>query len=676
VTSVERPLGIADTLYGRPYVDLDEWRDEPVRYRYVHGGFEGTECRFSYYFPEARAYQGRFFNPLMPVPGTEHSIEAGLYGNQQIAFASASGAYLVESNLGLTRRALRGEDSSIPGYRAAAAVATYSRGVAAEMYGDHRPYGYVYGGSGGAFRTMACFENAPGVWDGAVPFVIPGPSSLPNSLSALGHLFRVLGAKVERVVDALEPGGCGDPFDGLEVEERDALAEVIRLGFPPRALFDSARISMQYTTILGGLFDHLHVWDPAYFEEFWTVPGYLGASPRSSVHDVRIQHKTTVRRRLTATEATGVGLSLPLALTGQDAADFPAAFVLEQLPPSDITGAVLRFTGGEAAGHHVFVGGVRGEYISIGIGQEHFEALRGVQPGDDVLVDNSDYLAVQTYHRHQVPPSWFPEYDQFTAAGQAVYPQRPQLAGLRYERNNGAGLQHGRIGGKMIIVQTMMDEGAFPQNAHWYYRRLHAALGPSVSEHVRLWFIDHAMHGAPATISGETMHPARSTRVIDYRGVLEQALRDIADWVERDVPPPSSTQYEWNDGQIVLPPSAAARSGIQPIVALSINGSSQAQVSVGEDVELVGVAEVPIGAGTVIAAEWDFEGTGDFPTEVSLSNEDLSFPTLTFSESYAFSQPGTYFPALRVTSQRLARLDDPHARVRNLGRVRVVVVDT
>ena len=43
------------------------------------------------------------------------------------------------------------------------------------------------------------------------------------------------------------------------------------------------------------------------------------------------------------------------------------------------------------------------------------------------------------------------------------------------------------------------------------------------------------------------------------------------------------------------------------------------------------------------------------------------------STSYAFSEPGTYFPALRVASQRQGSVDTPFARVLNLGRVRVVV---
>ena len=44
-----------------------------------------------------------------------------------------------------------------------------------------------------------------------------------------------------------------------------------------------------------------------------------------------------------------------------------------------------------------------GGYVSTGIGQEEVEHLRNVAVGDDVVVDNTPYLAFQTYHRHQVP---------------------------------------------------------------------------------------------------------------------------------------------------------------------------------------------------------------------------------------------------------------------------------
>ena len=62
------------------------------------------------------------------------------------------------------------------------------------MYGGHRPYGYVYGGSGGAFKTMSCFENRIDVWDGAVPFVHGSPISMQNLFTVQAHAIRILRA--------------------------------------------------------------------------------------------------------------------------------------------------------------------------------------------------------------------------------------------------------------------------------------------------------------------------------------------------------------------------------------------------------------------------------------------------------------------------------------------------
>ena len=55
------------------------------------------------------------------------------------------------------------------------------------------------------------------------------------------------------------------------------------MGFPPRSWFDAERVSLQYTMIWGGLFDNMVRWDPEYFDDFWTVPGYLGANPTESL---------------------------------------------------------------------------------------------------------------------------------------------------------------------------------------------------------------------------------------------------------------------------------------------------------------------------------------------------------------------------------------------------------
>ena len=122
---------------------------------------------------------------------------------------------------------------------------------------------------------------------------------------------------------------------------------------------------------------------------------------------------------------------------------------------------------------------------------------------------------------------------------------------------------------------------------------------------------------------------------------------------------------------MVVPPSAKARRGIQPVVSLTANGGQKAVVAVGEAVRFVGVAEVPAGAGTIVAAEWDFEGSGEYPRVETGMDGDLAAVTVT--AAYAFGQPGTYFPALRVTSQRQGNPHTPHTRIHNLARTRVIV---
>ena len=61
-----------DTLFKEPYVDMDVWRNTPVRHRYVHGGFKGTNTRFSFYFPSREKYQSHFFQYITPFPDDEN----------------------------------------------------------------------------------------------------------------------------------------------------------------------------------------------------------------------------------------------------------------------------------------------------------------------------------------------------------------------------------------------------------------------------------------------------------------------------------------------------------------------------------------------------------------------------------------------------------------------------
>ena len=50
-----------DPHYTQPFIDIDEMRATPVPHRFVHGGFTGTDTRFSYLLPAGGSVQRRFF---------------------------------------------------------------------------------------------------------------------------------------------------------------------------------------------------------------------------------------------------------------------------------------------------------------------------------------------------------------------------------------------------------------------------------------------------------------------------------------------------------------------------------------------------------------------------------------------------------------------------------------
>jgi hypothetical protein len=163
--------------------------------------------------------------------------------------------------------------------------------------------------------------------------------------------------------------------------------------------------------------------------------------------------------------------------------------------------------------------------------------------------------------------------------------------------------------------------------------------------------------------------PVATTRVVSYQGVLQQALRDLAAWVERGVAPPQSTDYRVEDGQVVVAASAAARKGVQPVVSVTANGAARADVQAGEAVAFEAIVEAPPGAGEIAAVEWDFEGDGRFPVKSALG---VASSHAVVRQTYAFPSAGTYFPAVRVASRR-PETKGLFAQPKNIGRVRVVV---
>jgi hypothetical protein len=665
-----------DPLFTKPYLDKDEWRDMPIRHRYVHGGFAGTDLRFSMYFPPKEQYQGRFFHPVMHIAGDENVAPtgrlAGLDGDS-IPFAAACGAYLVESNQG-SFKMLGPPD--ITGFRASAAAAQYGRILAAQMYGDHRPYGYVYGGSGGSYKTFACVENTHGVWDVCVPFIHGSPLSLPNMFTVQAYSLRVLDGKFEQIVDALEPGGSGDMYAGLDEEQRAALKEVTLMGMPPRAWFAHERLAFNYTAVLASVIGVVLQEDPTYAQDFWKVPGYLGANPPQSLLNARVQHRTTIKSMITTGEARRTGLPVGIAAGTRDSA--PAGMQLADLPKGRLQGCFMFPRTGSGQGQRLMITGVIGDLVMLGFNGENIPALEAMKPGDILEIDNSDYLAIQTYHRHQNPPPDYYVWDQFRGPdGKPIYPQRPLIKG--YDQvGPGNAWQSGRFDCKMITVNMLMDEAAYPWQVDWYRTKVKEVLGSRFEDQYRVWFCDHAMHVNPSRYlmptEGETPqehHGPTDTHIVSYAGVLQQALRDLAAWREKGIAPPRESSFQMKDSQIVLPPKARDRGGIQPVVALTVNGGARADVKVGQAVQLAGRIEVPPGTGGVISAEWDYDGEGSY-AEVERFKEGAESATV--RRSHVFDKPGSYFVALRATAQSKDAMGTPFAKRINLGRIRVVVV--
>ena len=663
-----------DPQFQKPYIDVDEWREGAVRYHYIHGGFEGTETRFSFYFPTEKEYRGRFFHFTAPMQGSENASQVLEGEEDKIAFAKVHGAYFVETNLGVGPVFGPIADPTII-YRASAAAAEYSREVAAKLYGPHRPFGYIFGGSGGGFKSTSCFENS-NAWDGAAPYVIGSPVAIPNVFTIRVHAKRVLRHKLPLIADAIEPGG-GDMYAGLDDEEKTALEEITKMGFPPRAWFyykdmDDGALPV-LTPAVGAM-------DPSYYDDFWKIPGYLGADPKSSAARDRIQHKTKVtavhlprkiREAPENTDKTGVDDSWQRLLRGDTGLDSRPYIEVKNLPETDyLAGLVFHITSGEAAGFKTTVDGLEGNQIlpSAFFGRdEMLDALAKLKEGDDIMLDNSDYIALQTFHRHQVPDASFKVWNQFRdEQGNPQYPQRPFQVGPVIARGGAGSLQSGKFNGKMIVVAALLDMDALPWQPDWYRDRVKEHLGEREKDQFRLWYIDNAVHGDIAKTVGD-LH------VVPYLGALHQALLDLSVWVEQGIAPPETTNYTVSDGQLSVPSTAKERRGIQPVVHLKANGAEKAEVSIGQPVSFSATVEVPPGAGKLISAEWSFEGETEYPVKGIFTDLSEDGASATVLAVHRFYKSGTYFPVVRVTSNRTGDAGDIFTRVKNLCRVRVVV---
>jgi len=682
---VEKSLQVGasskDTMFNAPYIDVDEWRDSPVRHHYIHGGFKNTGTRFSFYFPAKEQYQGRFFQYVTPVPDNENLSQGATGEADKIGFSVTHGAYFVETNgggSGATATYGSGIDPLIGAFKANAACAQFSKVVAHRLFGEHRTYGYIFGGSGGAYRTIGSIENTEGVWDGAVPYVIGSPMAIPNMFTIRMHAMRILRDKFPQILDAVEPGGSGDMYAGLTDEQKSALTEATKMGFKPLSWYAHKTMGIH---AFGVLYPGMAMADPKYFQEFWTQPGYLGHDSPESFKNDRIQHEAKILQPITLAEGQKLGLPVT-AMAGQargtaDQAwqnmekkeiEIPVALKLDsKLPNIQFLGGDLIVKTGDAAGQTLALRTITDDVVVFGVASA--EVLSKLKVGDVVQVDNSNFLAAQTYHRHQVPKNGYPTWDQFCDKnGNPIYPQRQMILGPLFAMGASGLIPNGNIKGKVIALENLWDTEALPWSGDWYRQQVQNKLGDKANDNFRLWYTDHANHG-------DFPVPGDPDYIVSYLGVLQQALLDLSAWVEKGIEPAPTTNYTVVDGQVNVAPKAAERGGIQPTVELTVNGKKRTDIKAGDSVLLKAVIEIPAGQGKLVYAAWDFDASGTFNDVVDLSKCKISKDGLhvEITKKQAFDKSGTHFPVLRIASQREGDAKTPYARIKNLGRVRVVV---
>ncbi|MDX3798272.1 Tat pathway signal sequence domain protein [Streptomyces sp. AK04-3B] len=625
-----------DPTYSQPVIDSETDLTTPVPHRKVSGHFDGTDKKFNLYLPPKGQWRGRFFHKVYPL--TDENA-----ADQDIAFGADSGAYVVQANGGT-------------GYRVDAAAAKFSRTYAAKYYGTSRKiYGYVWGGSGGSFQTIGAIENTQGVWDGAVPFIPGTPYSIPSSFTVRALARLVLRDKAPRIADAVRPGGSGRPFASLNSVERAMLRETTAFGVPLRAWED-------YEYVLGvsspdgllGFAAVLRTMDPAYADDFWSNPGYLGTE-KSALGDVvrgaRIDLLTTVQK------------------VERDAQNTPTSMVLASAPTQqDTTGLDFTVYAGDGT---AVIGTLTASLdpatrvVTLASGNDA-KVLDALDTGVRLRLDNRWTIAFRAYHRYQVPtrPGFYP-WDQYRGPdGKPLYPQRAlQVGPLISKSTSGGGTHTGKITGKVIVVGNLADVDACPWPGDWYRARVKEALGAQYGDDFRLWYSDNADH-LEGPVTG-----ARAAQIIEFTGILQQALRDLSAWVEKGVEPARTTAYDVADSQITVPEHATARRGIQPVVHLTADGTDRIEVTAGTPVTFRARIEVPPGAGRVVHTEWDFAGTGGFTVKPFGPPRQ----TVEIRQTFTYTEPGTYFPVLKATAQREGDTATPFAQVANLGRVRVVV---
>ena len=243
-------------------------------------------------------------------------------------------------------------------------------------------------------------------------------------------------------------------------------------------------------------------------------------------------------------------------------------------------GASVTMLTGAAAGRRLYCGAHADDVLYCdAVGEANLLRFSDVLPGDEVQVDNRDFLAFHYFARHHLMSD--PQFDSLRIDDRPLFPQHPvprqsALMGVGYS---------GLYRGKLIWVHHTKDSSLWPSQGIIYREAVLRAQGQEgAKERFRLRWVENAEH-TPSMMVPSLPNRASNTWLIDYLPHIEQSLADLIAWVEDGIEP-VDTAFDYVENKVILSPDAAQRRGIQAVIAVTVNGRDRAEAAVGEAVEL------------------------------------------------------------------------------------------
>lgn len=230
--------------------------------------------------------------------------------------------------------------------------------------------------------------------------------------------------------------------------------------------------------------------DPQYYEDYWKKSGYLGTEKNSLAVRDRICFTTKIKTVYIQQVSGQAEEQNDKAVDGRNSVDTAWQKMImssgntkpyiepENLPehPFDyLFGLKVQILSGKVKVQELSIYAVKDGKLVIekAFGEGSLEeCLAQIDPGDEICIDNSDYIAVQTYHRHQVPEAEYKAWDQFrNPDGTPKYPQRKDLLCYGFAYQGAGAIQSGDIQGKVIMVNCLADGGACTWMSDWYRKK-------------------------------------------------------------------------------------------------------------------------------------------------------------------------------------------------------------